>query len=72
MRKVVFTKTLVISEWVNTILAKGDFANEITQLKKQAGKDIIAYGGASFVSALIQQELIDEFHLYINPTAFGE
>jgi dihydrofolate reductase len=70
-KKVVFTKTLDKSEWDNTVLAKGDLADEITKLKKQDGKDIIAYGGATFVSALVKQGLIDEFHLFINPTAIG-
>jgi dihydrofolate reductase len=69
--KVVFTKTLRKSEWGNTVLAKGNLVDEITQLKRQAGKDIIAYGGATFVSALIKQGLIDEFHLFINPVAIG-
>jgi dihydrofolate reductase len=70
-KKVVFTKTLDKSEWDNTVLAKGDLVEEIAKLKKQDGKDIIAYGGANFVSALIKQGLIDEFHLFINPTAIG-
>jgi len=69
--KVVFTKTLGKSEWGNTVLAKGDLVDEITKLKIKDGKDIIAYGGATFVSALIKQGLIDEFHLFINPTAIG-
>lgn len=69
--KVVFTKTLGKSEWKNTVLAKGELKDEITNLKKQEGKDIIAYGGASFVSSLIRQDLIDEYHLLINPTAIG-
>ena len=70
--KVVFTKTLGKSEWSNTVLAKGDLVDEIMQLKKQQGKDIIVYGGATFVSALIEHGLIDEFHLFINPTAIGD
>jgi dihydrofolate reductase len=45
--------------------------DEINALKKQTGKDIIAYGGAGFVSALIKEGLIDEFHLFVNPTAIG-
>lgn len=44
MHKVVFTKTLDKSKWKNTELAKGDFVNEINQLKSQKGKDIIVYG----------------------------
>jgi dihydrofolate reductase len=69
--KVVFTKTLERSEWGNTVLAKGSLVEEITKLKKQDGQDIIAYGGATFVSALIKHGLIDEFHLFINPTLIG-
>lgn len=69
--KVVFTQTLNQSEWNNTVLAKGDLVDEITQLKNQDGNDIIAYGGANFVSALIKHGLIDEFHLFINPSAIG-
>lgn len=70
--KVVFTKSLDRSDWDNTVLAKGNLVDEITTLKMQDGKDIIAYGGAAFVSALIKQGLIDEFHLFINPTAIGD
>lgn len=69
--KVVFTKTLDKSVWDNTVLAKGDLVDEITKLKRQDGKDIYACGGVTFVSALIKHRLIDEFHLFINPTAIG-
>jgi dihydrofolate reductase len=69
--KVVFTKTLDSHEWARTDLAKGDLATEINALKNQAGGDIIAYGGATFVSALISAGLIDEYHLFINPAAIG-
>jgi dihydrofolate reductase len=70
-KKVVFTSTLAKSEWDNTVLAKGDLVTEITKLKHQDGNEIIAYGGATFVSALIKHGLIDEFHLFINPTTIG-
>jgi dihydrofolate reductase len=71
--KVVFTKTLEQpdSTWSNTVLAKGNLVDEITTLKEQDGKDIIAYGGGSFVSSLIKHGLIDEFHLFVNPVALG-
>jgi dihydrofolate reductase len=69
--KVVFTKTLETSEWSKTILAKGNLADEINTLKNQAGSDIIVYGGGSFVSALINEGLIDEYHLFVNPAALG-
>lgn len=69
--KVVFTKMLAKSEWDNTVLAKGDIVDEINKLKQQDGSDIIAYGGSTFVSSLIDHELIDEFHLFVNPAAIG-
>ena len=69
--KVVFTKTLDRSNWDNTVLAKGELVGEIMTLKKQVGRDIIAYGGATFVSALIKHGLIDEFHLFVNPAVIG-
>ncbi|MGE5805472.1 MAG: dihydrofolate reductase family protein [Ignavibacteria bacterium] len=70
-KKVVFTKTLDKSIWDNTELAKGGLADEIIKLKKQNGKDIMVYGGSSFVSAIIKEGLIDEFHLFVNPVALG-
>jgi len=69
--KVVFTKTLDESLWNNTTLAKGNLADEIADLKKQNGKDIIVFGGAGFVSSLIKEMLIDEYHLIVNPTAIS-
>jgi dihydrofolate reductase len=70
-KKVVFTRTLERSVWENTTLAKGDLAEEIAKLKSEHGNDIIAYGGGTFVSALIKHGLIDELNLFINPVALG-
>ena len=69
--KVVFTKTLDKSTWNNTTLAKGNLTEIIASLKKQNGKDILVFGGAGFVSSLIKEGLIDEYHLIVNPTAMG-
>lgn len=69
--KIVFTKTLDKSIWNNTTLAKGNLAEEIAALKKQNGKDLLVFGGAGFVSSLIKEGLIDEYHLIINPTAMS-
>ena len=69
--KVVFTKTLDRSKWDNTSIAKGELSEEIKKLKNQIGKDIIVYGGAGFVSSLIKEDLIDEYHLFVNPAVIG-
>lgn len=75
-QKVIFTKTLeksdpIVTGWNSADLAKGGLAEEINRLKSKEGKDIIVYGGAGFVSALIKEELIDEFQFFINPAAIG-
>jgi len=70
-RKIVFSKTIHQSKWNNTYIAKGNFVDEINTLKKQKGMDIIVYGGATFVSSLITAGLIDEYYLFVNPTALG-
>jgi dihydrofolate reductase len=71
MKKLVFTTTLAKSSWPNTELAKGDIAKEVNRLKSAKGKDILVYGGLTFASALITAGLIDEFYLFVNPTALG-
>jgi dihydrofolate reductase len=75
-KKVVFTKTIdpadaVVKTWQNTQLATGDLVKEVNALKQQPGKDLIVYGGSSFVSDLTKEGLIDEFHLFVNPVALG-
>ena len=48
------------------------FGKSIKQSRSLSeGKDIIVYGGAGFVSSLIKEGLIDEYHLFVNPTATG-
>ncbi len=71
IQKIVFTKTLDKSTWNNTTFTKGNLTEEIANLKKQNGKDILVFGGVSFVSSLIKEGLIDEYHFIVNPTAIS-
>jgi dihydrofolate reductase len=70
--KVVFSKTLDKSSWDNTEVTNGDLATEINKIKNQEGKDIIMYGGSEFVSSVIKADLIDEYHLFVSPSAIGK
>jgi dihydrofolate reductase len=70
--KIVFSKSLTSSQWANTTVENGDFVKRIREIKKQEGNDIMVYGGAHFVSSLIKEQLIDEFHLFINPSIIGK
>jgi len=69
--KVVFSRTLSKSNWENTTVEK-DLVAGISNLKNASGSGIIAYGGANFVSSLIQNGLVDELHLFLNPVAIGK
>jgi dihydrofolate reductase len=71
-KKIVFSKILEKSIWENTELAKGNLKDEVDKLKNQSGKDLIVYGGSSFVANLVKERLIDEFHLFVNPIALGK
>jgi dihydrofolate reductase len=69
--KVVFSKSLGESPWENATVAGGDLATTIDELKSQQGGDMIAYGGSTLVGDLIAAGLLDELHLFVNPTAIG-
>lgn len=49
----------------------GDLATVVQALKNEPGKDIMVYGGASFLSSLISLNLIDEYYFFRNPVAIG-
>jgi dihydrofolate reductase len=71
MRKVVFSRTQTAIAGRNVEVENGDLATAVKALKKEPGKDIMVYGGASFVSSLIDQDLIDEYFIIRNPVAIG-
>jgi dihydrofolate reductase len=70
--KVIFSRTLDKSFGKNTSLANGELSEEIAKLKNQNGKDLLVYGGASFVSELIAGRHIDEFYLFVIPVMINK
>jgi dihydrofolate reductase len=78
-KKIVFSKSIKKpaslaggSIWENTEVSNGDFVKKINELKNQDGKDLIVYGGTSFVAELVKAGLIDDYHIFINPVAIGK
>ena len=69
--RVVISNTLTESPWENAVVAGGDLTEIVTRLKAQPGGDLIAYGGSTLVTSLIAEGLLDELHLFVNPTAIG-
>jgi len=56
--------------WTNVPVAT-DLVGEITKLKQQEGKFILAHGGAGFARSLVKYGLIDEYRLLIHPVFLG-
>ena len=71
MPKVVFSRTTKKIDGQNVRVENGPVVDAVNRLKSQAGKDIVVYGGASFVSSLIENRLIDELNLFVNPIAIA-
>ena len=58
-------------EWNNSTLVKGNVAEEVSNLKRQPGKDILIFGSGELVNALMQHDLIDEYRLMVFPVVVG-
>jgi dihydrofolate reductase len=57
--------------WNNSTLIKGNVAEEITELKRQPGKDITILGSAALVRSLLREGLLDELRLMVHPVVLG-
>jgi dihydrofolate reductase len=70
--KIVFSTTLDHVDGRNVRVEQGELAAAVAELKRLSGKDLIVYGGATFVSSLIEHDLIDELHLFVHPVAISD
>ncbi|MGI8860834.1 MAG: dihydrofolate reductase family protein [Rubrobacteraceae bacterium] len=69
---VVSTTLEVPLEWQNSTLIKGDeFAEGISDLKRQPGKDIVVSGSGTLVRSLLQHGLLDELRMFVHPLLLG-
>src|SRR5512143_1468888 len=65
--KVVLSRTMAGANLVNTKIISENLAAEITRLKQAAGRDILIFGSPSAVHALMAENLIDDYWLFVNP-----
>jgi dihydrofolate reductase len=70
--KIVFSKTLNGVKWNNSRLAKANIREEIAELKRQEGKDLVIWGGVGIVHTFIKLGLIDEYRLWVAPVVLGK
>ena len=65
MKKIVFSRTHKTIAGKNIQVENSDLVTAVNALKNQPGKDLLVYGGANFVSSLLDNNLIDEMYLFI-------
>ena len=71
--KYVVSTTLDKAEWNNSHLIKNAkrIAEEVSELKQQSGQDILVFGSGTLAQTLIQQNLVDQYHLLVYPVVLG-
>ena len=53
------------------IFINGNIKQKVEEIKHQPGKSIWLYGGASLITTFLNLDLIDEYHLAIQPVILG-
>jgi dihydrofolate reductase len=73
IRKYVASRTLTQDDltWKTTLLSPDDAVGDIAALRKQAGGDLVMWGSASLVTALLAAGMVDELNLMIEPILLG-
>jgi dihydrofolate reductase len=70
--KVVLSKTLNESELHNTKVISDHLSDNINHVKQQSGKNILIFGSPTASQSLLNEGLIDEFWLFVNPIILGQ
>lgn len=70
-QKIVVTHQPFEPGWQNVTVISDDVAAEIKELKEQPGETIIILGSNDLCVSLMQEGLIDEFQIMVNPVVFG-
>ncbi len=70
--KLVFSRTLQTVAWNNSRLAKANLQEEVSNLKKQPGQDLVVLGSATVASSLLQAGLVDEYRVILQPVLIAK
>jgi dihydrofolate reductase len=66
---VVVSSTLETVSWKNTTIVRD--LEDVRRLKESPGQDMHAVGGATLVSSLMNEGLVDEIRLVVQPVVLG-
>src|ERR671918_797386 len=69
--KYVASHTLKSLDWGPSVLLEGDVAKAIAALKQEDGPELQVHGSGNLIQTLLQNNLIDQFHLWTFPVVVG-
>ncbi len=69
--KFVASRTLDQVNWTNSMLLKGDVAEEVANLKAQEGGEIQVHGSSDLLQTLLKHDLIDTLRIWQFPVVIG-
>ena len=73
MPKYVVSSTLTDLEWNNShVVDPGNLVDEVNRLKSEGDGALVVHGSATLVQALIDNDLVDEYHLMVFPVVLGQ
>jgi len=70
--KVVLSKTMKGADLANTTIISDNLSDRLAEIKQQAGNEILLFGSPTATHALMQQNLIDGYWLFVNPVILGQ
>lgn len=69
--KFVASRTLEQLDWNNSLLLKGEVAEEVAKLKTQEGSEIQVHGSGDLLQTLLKHDLVDTLRLWQFPVVLG-
>lgn len=70
--KLVLSKTMKGADLPNTTIISDNLSDKINEIKQQPGSEILLFGSPTATHALIQQNLVDGYWLFVNPIILGQ
>lgn len=70
--KLVLSRTMKGASLPNTTIISDDLSQNINEIRKQSGPDILLFGSPTATHSLIQLNLIDGYWLFVNPIILGQ
>ena len=71
VEKMVLSRTIQQSNLRNTRFISDNIPSEVNKIKQETGKNILMIGSPTATHTLMEQDLIDDYWLFVNPVVLG-